>query len=255
MSNQCNIAAGHAISSSSLFHFTDNFDIFKSIVTNGLRFSYARERFSSEIVNKIFGENAEGKECLKIPMISFCDTPITRSNNHAEKYGKYVIGIKKEHLKSYDGYNLNPVFYMAPDKFNTTLNFLSQLLQEGKKDDVCAMLAYIKPISVIMKDECGNDIEKDFYDEREWRMVFPGKCTINEEQADYTYLQICNIDFSMISHIIVEKESEINDMIKYIIESKTLFGCGDATSTEITIDHKHYLISKITSFERIEQDY
>lgn len=39
------------INSSSLFHFTKELDTLKKILVNGLRYSFAYEQYSKEIVN------------------------------------------------------------------------------------------------------------------------------------------------------------------------------------------------------------
>ena len=53
----------------------------------------------------------------------------------------------------------------------------------------------------------------------------------------------------VIKHIIVNKESEIPNAIKKINRFRTILG------KEISYEDKQLLISKITSFERIRQDF
>ena len=57
-----------------LFHFTNTGDNIISILKNGLKYSYCKEELNNEYI-------------LGIPMISFCDIPISRSYEHESKYG------------------------------------------------------------------------------------------------------------------------------------------------------------------------
>lgn len=108
------------------------------------------------------------------------------------------------------------------------------------------------------------------YDEREWRLVLPygnpgsiewdfhitqndyenSKSKLLEENKN-TYLTISTDRLlNVISHIIVKTDDDISQIIDLIMRSKQLFGC-----TNISEKKRLCLISKITSFERIEKDY
>ena len=54
---------------------------------------------------------------------------------------------------------------------------------------------------------------------------------------------------NVISHIIVETEKEVPDIISAILKLPTLFGYQQPE------EKKQLLVSKVTSFERIEKDY
>lgn len=85
---------------SALFHYTRNQNIILGILRDGLKFSYCKEKFSSDL-------------CLGIPMISFCDIPISHSFEHSSKYGQYAIALSKENLMSKYNGALNPVNYFT----------------------------------------------------------------------------------------------------------------------------------------------
>ena len=53
-----------------------------------------------------------------------------------------------------------------------------------------------------------------------------------------------------ITNIVVSKENEVDEIIKFILNSPKLFGYSDVSE-----ETRYYLISKITSFERIALDY
>lgn len=85
---------------SALFHYTRNQNIIFGILREGLKFSYCKEIFSADL-------------CLGIPMISFCDIPISHSFEHSSKYGQYAIALSKENLmRKYQG-AMNPVNYFT----------------------------------------------------------------------------------------------------------------------------------------------
>ena len=107
------------INASSLFHFTKKKETLKSILSNGLRFSYAFESISPQITANInYPSNPSIVEELykdtgvAIPMMSFCDIPITRTSSHMDHYGKYMIGFAKKLLTELYKPIINPVLYI-----------------------------------------------------------------------------------------------------------------------------------------------
>jgi len=113
-----------------------------------------------------------------------------------------------------------------------------------------------------------------YYDEREWRAFWLDKtseetdwiwnadnlskedlkiCNKVIEKSDLGYITIESQDIpSAITHIIVKKEKEKEQIIKHMMSSKQIFGCNSSELSEID---KLKLIGKITSFERIGRDY
>ena len=137
--------------SSSLFHFTQRFDALHNILKNGLRFSYSIEFLPKEFSYNNFNTN-KPTECadlehfstrnfagVGIPMVCFCDIPLTRAKFHSQNYGKYAIGYNKEFAKEiFKG--LNPVYYLSSDKIINAFIYLSMLkaekLEENKSYDI-----------------------------------------------------------------------------------------------------------------------
>lgn len=95
---------------SSLFHFTNSFDILQAIIRDGIRFSYCYEEHDFTDVPRDERPDFKG---VAFPMICFCNTPLSRAENHARVYGKYHIAFDKEFVL--DIYNpiLNPVIYYS----------------------------------------------------------------------------------------------------------------------------------------------
>ena len=122
------------VNSSSLFHFTREFEVFKQILSEGLRFSYCYEPFDDIVAKQ--GWDIELKkgnkiiECkgIAIPMICFCDIPLLRTQKHREKYGNYMIGFNREALikaVNTTDYIMNPVQYRCHSIFDEQLIKLS----------------------------------------------------------------------------------------------------------------------------------
>lgn len=72
---------------STLFHYTKSVNTLLAILKEGLRFTYCLEEYPL-VPDRTVG----------VPMISFCDIPISDSVEHAQKYGSYAIGLTKESL-------------------------------------------------------------------------------------------------------------------------------------------------------------
>jgi Putative abortive phage resistance protein AbiGi, antitoxin len=161
-----------SVSTNQLFHFTDK-DSLINILTNNFIPHYSLERLFS------------GKLELAIPMVSFCDIPLTQTAEHISEYGDYAIGLSKEWgIKN----KLNPVFYYCDNSIlNNSIEYsLNDIfiyanknggLQAHELYKVKTFLNYwyySKPYEGSNWDK----IEKEFktnkrilYNEREWRYI------------------------------------------------------------------------------------
>lgn len=201
----------NSINASSLFHFTREFETLKAIIRNGLRYSFAFEQYSKDIVmayinpinyrSKNFKIKNDG---AAIPMISFCDIPLTRASQHINKYGNYMIGLnKKEFTRDFKNL-INPVMYVHSPNLKDAIKIFG--VEYAKA--YCDFFELIKSSEFINKYKgCSSDdllsskeLRKDvkeiidrrfasnfliglikpiknkgnyFYDEREWRTFFP----------------------------------------------------------------------------------
>jgi hypothetical protein len=79
------------LSSNTLFHFTSSASYLVSILQEGFKPRYCLEDFSmfEFILGKEFTE-------LAVPMVSFCDIPLSKVKDHVGKYGSFGIGLTKE---------------------------------------------------------------------------------------------------------------------------------------------------------------
>ena len=295
----------NSINASSLFHFTKEKETLKSIIRDGLRFSYAFESISPQITANInYPSNPQNVEELykdtgvAIPMMSFCDTPITRASSHMGYYGKYMIGFAKKLLTEWYKPIINPVLYIHSGNLSDAMVDLSNIYAEtvnkqieqivsiskqGKTKDsieikditsklglrkffILFLYGLIKPMYAPQDGRC-------YYDEREWRAFKSDdsygndvwKWEITKEDYDYNrdvwnselaesvdnYLTLYEDHFrDAITHIVVSKESEVGDLIEFVMESEKILGYSNVSK-----EARLYLVSRITSIERIALDY
>lgn len=78
-----------SVRTSSLFHYTDYLSLTK-IIQTGLIPNYCSE----DITYKNEAGESLG-EIIGIPMVSFCDIPLSRIKEFSNRYGEYAIGLKK----------------------------------------------------------------------------------------------------------------------------------------------------------------
>ena len=208
--------------SDNLFHFTKNIEFLKSILINGIMPRYCLEDSHWVDIDSKF---------LAYPMICFCDIPISRISEHTDFYGQYGIGL----TKSWGLMNkLTPVIYAPPGSAATRVaEFLFQISYDGhpeedkKKDELSEqiydLISLIKPVSGQMR--FGDDvIEKDFYQENEWRYI-PSKTDLLfdhqfEKERDSANLRMeehrLQISPQDIKYIFVKNDHEIPDLVDFI---------------------------------------
>jgi hypothetical protein len=87
-----------ALSSNSLFHFTYKNALLR-ILKEQFKVKYCFEIIYTHEIPFEFG----------IPMVSFCDIPLSEVKEHMNKYGSYGIGMNMKWAKNN---GLNPVLYI-----------------------------------------------------------------------------------------------------------------------------------------------
>ena len=199
-----------------------------------------------------------------VPMVSFCDIPLSEIKNHIDKYGCYGLGLKKSWaIKK----GLNPVLYIEKESMighefrNTAKKLLS-----GKNDKTLSEEGFtIINLFRYMKNYEHELIRKDktypnyrFSDEREWRFVPPKedaeiiileKLFNSQEQEDEANGKLSNIRLEFtpddITYIIINNESEINEFIAVLRYAK---------GKTYTHEQVERLITRILTTEQIRTD-
>ncbi len=253
------------VCTNSVIHYTKGSKSFSGI--NVLK-QILKEGFIPKCCKEMILKGDE-KISMNIAEVSFCDIPFSQISDHVSAYGPYAIGLTKDwaRLKG-----LNPVIYITKDSIiqralinilQTTENIVKANLNAASYGlnfihSVNVNLSFFKYENAPLYRK-GELIEKNYpyYKEREWRYVVnpiefeegiiweEPRIKIqerNERLKDSRYR--LGFQIEDISYIIVEKESEIPDMVSFV---KELY---KDKSAEIDI-----LLTKITSMERIKSDY
>lgn len=251
------------ISSNCLFHFTNSAENLLNILEKEFYPHYSLEdlRFIS------YSSRVDSYYHIAIPMVSFCDLPLSKIKTHISVYGNFGIGMKKSWgLKN----GICPVIYANENSTST------RLLQSGIKGVISrGEVSEITPISKSLgyqvrfyKPYTGNFIRNsnltknyNYYDEREWRYVpdteslslpfcmYKNKFENSVERAETnkelaTKVKI-NFNPNDIKYIIIENESQLPAMIRAIMRIKNKF--DEETRLK--------LISRIISIKNIVEDF
>jgi hypothetical protein len=163
------------ISSNTLFHFTNKIGNVINILENEFMPHFCLEDLSFMLHSISPKEKLE----IAIPMVCFCDIPLSQARTHMGNYGNYGIGLKKEWgMKN----KISPILY-AHDNSEITfsINELQDKVlgfgisnQQNNSDFVVKVLGKLYWISSFVKPYYGTSKNGDkvrFYDEREWRYV------------------------------------------------------------------------------------
>lgn len=243
-----------AISTNSIIHYTESFDVLCKILDEGFKIKYCLENLS--LISKGKGSSAAH------PMVSFCDIPLSETNKHFESYGCYGIGLYKEWaLRN----GLNPVLYI--EKNSSIAISLSNMLQKVRdgsladiEKDIYRLKAFTKNYSGELHTNNIDVLEYRFYNEKEWRFI-PQRQEINgktisvsgskykaDKQLYNNKLSNIRLKFTPldISYIIVKNTDEIPRLISYL-KDKYYDKC---TAKDLDI-----LLTKICSVEQIQSDY
>lgn len=272
----------------SLFHYT-TMNSLKRLIKEGIKPNFCKEDFSAD----------NSKFVLGIPMVSFCDIPLTRTYEFTSRYGKHAIGLSKEWaLRN----KINPILYISNNDIVNSLKFhksyelhLKKELEKIGSDGLNLRIALDKPDSVsnlttlvnhanshsanlkllgFAKKYLGvnpkTKAEQCNYEENEWRYIIEENKTnginwmwSNDEYnqwrgtgnkpAPSSALEEYKLTFEIndISHIIVEFERQIPELIKYIEKLNQIGG----SDKKISDDERMILLSKIISMEKIKNDF
>ncbi|MBP0588704.1 hypothetical protein J8I87_03020 [Paraburkholderia sp. LEh10] len=240
--------------SHTLFHFTSNLDILKSILSTGLQPRYAVEDLSW----------LTGKaKLVAYPMICFCDIPLGRIENHVDSYGSYGIGMSKEWAIRNQ---LNPVIYLSDqsllrDKVENLFTYVKEHTSPSEDEakaarwDVLRLLQYVKPLEGTMMLK-GAEVHAEFYQESEWRYVLQKKeidhllwgpfddPTVRNAANETTKGHELKFNPDDIRYLFVAKDADIPPLVDFINTELDDFKAGEMK----------ILLSRIVSLESLAHD-
>ena len=146
-----------AISSNTLFHFTKNLDTIKLILNDGYFWPIYCVEYDK-------GADDNG-EYDALPMVCFCDIPLSQIREHTDDYGKYGIGINKQRGKE----KISPVAYYN-HKTAIMRSLYDRVATSIKERDKILWLSLLKRYYggtwSVSKSKYYNKV---LYNEREWR--------------------------------------------------------------------------------------
>lgn len=244
------------ISANTLFHFTRNYDTLLSILKSKF---YPRLCLEQRIMSQLDLR-------LAVPMVCFCDIPLSQISEHTLKYGEYAIGIKKDWAIQQ---GVSPILYVHDNSLILKM-ILSEIKEISKEvlDNPEGMASYRMKKYVdavcMMKPYEGKDERLGqavrYYDEREWRYV-PSR----EKGDQFIYLteaifkeegvqekvnkenERYGVEFNpdVINYLIVAND---NDVLKLKHAIEEIKGGFSYNSVQL-------LMTRIISMERIREDF
>lgn len=235
--------------SNSLFHFTKTLDTLKNILINGLYPRYCRE----DMVWLDFPEH------IAYPIVCFCDIPLSRIDEHTDFYGQYGIGLSKQWgLKN----ELSPVIYCSSTSpvvhvAQFILDQGTDLQDEAKEMNEKAfwtMAKLVKPFTGKIYVS-GHLVEKDFYQENEWRYTpsrnidetiifeddFDARIEVANKDAETEALKFVPSD---VNYIFVREDGEIPSVVDFINNNLGKYPLNDVK----------ILTSRLISLTTIQRD-
>ncbi|WP_418551785.1 abortive infection system antitoxin AbiGi family protein [Prevotella sp.] len=234
------------IYSNSFFHRIKDYNVIELILEQGFKAFYCKE--------EIFLGKNRNSAYIGIPMVSFCDIPLSNvRNNH---YGKCGIAMSRKWGRRKQ---LEPVLYYPNDiKCQSTkmiIKAANNFFKNRKNYDSYRILGYSKPIT---KPTKVSGISSDNYVEREWRKVYANPAPLKWlTEAEYNayrgnpntpkrpvgttlHFNVNDIDF-----ILVNKK-DVNTLQNFIMNKLKQIG---GNSKQIKNLEKWTLLSKILVYE------
>lgn len=235
-----------SISANTLFHFTPSIDNLVGILKHEFRPQYHLENS----LNDLLLEDEEEFEIKHaVPMVCFCDLPLSVISEHMKLYGRYALGMSKMWgIKR----GLNPLIYLCQQSDLTKT--LEELRNNRNNREFSLLEAYIKPYS----SRTQNKIR--FYDESEWRyvpiakkeddiLIRPEVYTNKERliEANQRIGEKYRLSFEPrdIKYIIIKKDAERGQIIDAIADAKIKYD----------LDTRKILSSRILSSKQILEDF
>jgi hypothetical protein len=221
-----------SLSSNTLIHFTSDKAALKGILEDNFKLKYCRE---------VVAWTSSSRSIVYVPMVSFCDIPLSEIKDHISKYGHYGIGLTHEWAVKN---KFNPVLYVQPsshlaDSYKDLIGDIAKDLEhyEDKKETLKRIIdiaRYIKSYEGTLERKGKTFRKYRFSDEREWRYVPPysEKCTAMYTEKDFNAPgaaqeaadNIANLRLKFspndVKYIIIKNDREIGEFIEHLRRAK-----------------------------------
>jgi hypothetical protein len=245
------------ISSNAVFHFTKTKEALKGILEGNFKIKHCKEtiRIGKEVA------------VVRVPMVSFCDIPLSQVKEHVGRYGGYGLGLKREWAVSR---KLNPVLYVEPDS-NLSASYraaVGDLFKaqgvDGRTETASAysrlldILRYMKPFEDVLQRAGAEASRYRFADEREWRYV-PSleelkRAYVLEKDwpslGDEASAEIVDFRLSFepndIRYVIIRDDFEIDEFVDHLRKVK---------GKKYTHDDVQRLTTRLVTIEQVKADF
>ncbi len=245
------------LSSNSLIHLTKNRTALEGILLDDFQMKYCKETI-------YFREHSS---TIHVPMVSFCDIPLSQIKDHISSYGCYGIGLTREWaIRNH----LNPVIYIQ--KNSSLAHSFEQAISHYENIDpdspdainalkrLIDIFRYTKNYEGTLSRSGQPPKKYRFSDEREWRFV-PDIDQASEmyySDTDFTIdntkeianKSISNVRLAFepndIKYIIINDESEITHFINHLRTAK---------GAKYSMQDMEKLTSRILTSEQIRTDF
>jgi hypothetical protein len=199
---------------------------------------------------------------VAIPVVCFCDIPLSRITDHIQFYGQYGIGMKHDWAKAK---GLNPIIYVSKKShvaflLKMAMQYIAiaqKSVNEPYKEIRHQLLGYCKPL-IGQTSYQGAAVTKEFYLESEWRFlathdqipVHLGEGRFRDpkerDKANALAAQYCALSFTPqdVKYLFVENESDIPDLVNFVESSLSQYPTRDVQT----------LITRIMSQDTIKND-
>ena len=241
------------LSSNTIIHLTREKASLQGILQDNFRVHYCKEAIAldSEIYE------------VHVPMVSFCDIPLSEIKDHIEKYGCYGIGLTKAWAVRN---GLNPVLYVEPTSHlaKSYKKAFSDLVLDVAGDEFTDgqqcftdVLRYLKNYQGPLSRKGVLHDEYRFSDEREWRhvpqlteacdMLLTTESYLKDESAAQAQLSSLRLHFEPndIKYIIIQSDSEISEFVSLLRNAK---------GKKYAYDDVERLMTRILTTEQIKGD-
>jgi hypothetical protein len=223
------------LSADTLFHFTPSLQNLLGILRSGFRASYCVEDLNPVVPD--VGIPHDDALTVAIPMVCFCDMPLSAALRHMGTYGRYGIGLCKRWGMQR---GVSPVLYAHSRSGLTAAIFAAAVRSHriGQRKDeesksfwdrtevhFSQMLHSTKPYEgpLWRRGQWGDSVR--FYDEREWRWVCGGETAEVLEKSEWEAPEVLaqrqealadrrlTFKASDVRYLVVDTEAEAEDLL------------------------------------------
>lgn len=245
------------LSSNSVLHFTSKTNL-KSILEDNFQVRYRLEEVTCQ--GRLFK--------FHVPMVCFCDIPLSEIKSHIALYGSYGIGLTKAWARRN---GLNPILYLEQTSYLAQSlialidGFPAIELDNKRPEPLKASLGlinivrYLKNYQGKMMDKKTNTVNENykFTDEREWRFVptwdfiqdpmLTGDISDTKLQEENERISERRLKFTPddVTYIIINDDSEIAEFIELLRHAK---------GTKYEKKHIERLTTRLLTTEQIKND-